>query len=378
MKFFAIVPILFFALAIHGAELETVDGRIEGRIESIAARSIEIHSGGKRRAVPFANIIRATLAPLSSYRSPVLVAFENGERFSARAITLTGTTIKGKSLHFEFTCATDKISYINFSDISESEIENARSPQQDFVFIATSTGKLDQIRGLVASIDDKAVKLDTNRGNFSIDRAKVKAIAFVRLPPGPVVNTPMIFTLRDGSRIYGLLDKAPKGISIVQGERRISLPVESIAKIENLAVGLKRLEDLEFKAERICSWPIFPLKPKCNKSLWGHPLSLGGVKYSRGISVQSGTELTFKINGEYSRFVALAGIDDEVKISGRAAISILANDKIVAEIKLKVGNKSRIDCALVKANILKIRIQDGGDGNLGDHVNILDCVLVKQ
>ena len=378
MKPFGVFSILLFPLALGAATVRTVDGKLEGRLASMTPREVCIEAGEKRITIPLTKIIRANLAPVSANRSPVLIVFSNGDRIRAAAVLLSGTTLKVKSSFFETPFPTGELSLIRFSEIPEAELENARSTQHDVVFLTTPSGKVDRVRGLIASIGEKEVKIETDGGTFAVEKSKVKAIAFVRLPVPAPEKYPLTFTLRDGTRIRGALGTGGKGLELLQGERKIPVPLEALAQIENISLGLTRLEELPFKTVRGRVWPVFPLPPARNKSLWGGVLSLGGRRFERGLSAQSATELTFALEGRYERLVGVAGIDDEVRTSGRVVITVLADSKKAAELELRFGHTAQINAPLKGAKLLTLKIQDGGDGNLGDHVDFVDCVLVKK
>jgi len=378
MKAFGFLSGLLFSVALQAATVVTVDGKLEGKFVSLTGAELVIGAGKKRSAIPLTKIIRAELAPVSANRSPVRVGFSDGGVVRAAAAVLAGTTVKVRSAFFESSFPADELSFISFSDLSGKELENARSARHDVVFLATPSGKLDRIRGLIDSVGEKEIKLETDRGAFAIAKSKVKAIAFVRLAARRRAQHPLLITLRDGTRLRGSLAGAAKGVEIVRGACKIAVGFETIARIENISLGLTRLEEMQFKSTRGRVWPVFPMEPARNKSLWGGVLSLGGRRFERGLSAQSATELTFALDGAYDRFVATAGIDDEVRAPGTAAITVLVDSKKAAELKLRAGSSVQIRAPLARGKLLTIKIQDGGDGNLGDHVDFVDCVLVKK
>jgi uncharacterized protein (DUF1800 family) len=103
----------------------------------------------------------------------------------------------------------------------------------------------------------------------------------------------------------------------------------------------------------------------------GAVLSLGGVKFGKGLGVHARSELRYALAGKYSQFLAEIGVDDEVSNHGSVTFEVWLDgvkaltspvlhgtDKAMS-INIQVGGKTE----------LKLIVLDGGDGLSYDHAD---------
>ena len=123
-----------------------------------------------------------------------------------------------------------------------------------------------------------------------------------------------------------------------------------------------------------------------NASMDGHPLSVGGAVYANGIGVHAESLLVYEVKPEYRRFVAVAGIDDEVTGSP-ASVQF----KVIAEVgddKVQIASSPRLrakqpltkwhfDVAIPeRCTRLRLVVEDAGDGISNDHADWVDAGFV--
>ncbi|WP_286174946.1 NPCBM/NEW2 domain-containing protein [Cytophaga sp. FL35] len=164
--------------------------------------------------------------------------------------------------------------------------------------------------------------------------------------------------------------------------------------------NIAQLEELEiFKGEQTYSAPAM------NESITGQPLSVGGVRFQKGIGVHSTSRIKFKIN-DGKRFTAQIGINDgetdlntqditsipltdgkrlfykvtksskqfvgvegkDGKINrGTAIFSILNNgEEIYNSGLVRSGERTKLVDVPLKRGILELLVSDAGDGESGD------------
>lgn len=125
---------------------------------------------------------------------------------------------------------------------------------------------------------------------------------------------------------------------------------------------------------------------KTNTSMDGHPLTLGATVYAHGMGVHAESLLVYDVKPEYRRFVAIAGVDDEVKDTPSSV-----RFKVIAEIsgqnrQLAVSPRLRglrqpavwhFDVSIPE-NCKRIRlvVDDAGDGINSDHADWVDAGFV--
>ncbi|MBX6354430.1 MAG: beta-galactosidase [Micromonosporaceae bacterium] len=110
----------------------------------------------------------------------------------------------------------------------------------------------------------------------------------------------------------------------------------------------------------------------------GHPITLNGTVYAKGLGVHAIGDVTVYLGGACSRFTAVVGVDDEVGGGGSVTFTVLADGEPVAATPVLTGNSASvpIDADLTGAQQLDLVIGDGGNGNGSDHGDWADAKLV--
>ncbi|HYF48433.1 MAG TPA: NPCBM/NEW2 domain-containing protein [Planctomycetota bacterium] len=111
---------------------------------------------------------------------------------------------------------------------------------------------------------------------------------------------------------------------------------------------------------------------RMDSSVGRHDMQIGTLPIERGIGVHSKSEIEFALNGQPSRFVALAGIDASTKGRGQVIARVLADGKEVWKSQAIAGNDEAqvIGVDLGPAKTLTLVVDYGPDGDdSGDHFN---------
>jgi hypothetical protein len=145
--------------------------------------------------------------------------------------------------------------------------------------------------------------------------------------------------------------------------------------------AVKAVEYPEFCAPDTTKNDSFPWQRDRSTMDGRPPLKLNGRIYHKGIGVHSFSDLTFNIGGEYKKFKATVGIDDDVpgKPGGNVTFEIRGDGKILfAKTTVKSGDKPlaiAVDVSGVKS--LEIIVDFGEGGHQNDHCDIVNAILVK-
>lgn len=118
-------------------------------------------------------------------------------------------------------------------------------------------------------------------------------------------------------------------------------------------------------------------RPQPGKSVIGEPLTLGGVKYERGVGSHAGSELAIKLTGKAKLFRAMVGVDDETKGMGSVVFSILLDGKMAARTAVMRGGDKPvlIGAKLDGAELMVLTVEDAGDNINFDHADWADAVI---
>ncbi len=115
------------------------------------------------------------------------------------------------------------------------------------------------------------------------------------------------------------------------------------------------------------------------KSVDGHPLSIGGTKFDRGVGTHAASEVTVELGGGAQRFEAMVGVDDEpCSGAGSVVFIVLGDGKELARTPvMRLHDAPRAISADLKGiSRLTLLVEDGGDGINYDHADWGDARIV--
>ena len=119
-------------------------------------------------------------------------------------------------------------------------------------------------------------------------------------------------------------------------------------------------------------------RPGKNQTVDGRPLSIGGVKFERGVGTHATSTFRLSLNGQAERFNARVGVDDEVDRNGSVSFEINGDGKVLWESGvMRRGDQPKavsVDLAGVKTLVLSVG--DGGDDINYDHADWADAQIV--
>jgi hypothetical protein len=123
-------------------------------------------------------------------------------------------------------------------------------------------------------------------------------------------------------------------------------------------------------------------------SVDGNPLRVAGTTYADGMGVHADALLVYDVKPEYRRFVAVAGIDDEVKNSvGTMIFKVVAQigdstQELAASPKLNANHqpaKWHFDVAIPDTcTRMRLLVLVGADDNRSDHADWVDAGFMTQ
>ena len=210
------------------------------------------------------------------------------------------------------------------------------------------------------------------------------ALSRARVPKGPYA----VAILTDGTRLTiekpeladGVVSAKMVSGSAVQWklERLAALAIEGTGT----SVRLGDLKPLESKHEPFgrTPWPMV-----VDRSAKGLPIllktALGEEFFDRGLGLHSKTTLTYAIDGKYSRFEAIAGLDARSGRRGEVDLRFSVDgveQSIPGLAKLNFSAAALpISIDIAKAKKLTIIVDYGANGDVQDDVNLADAKLFR-
>ena len=117
--------------------------------------------------------------------------------------------------------------------------------------------------------------------------------------------------------------------------------------------------------------------PRVNKSIQDNPLRIAGTQHERGMGVHARSELVYDLKPEYGRFVAVAGVDDEVNGNPSASIvlRVYADETLLRETGVvRAGQRVVFDLPIPEGTKqLRLGVDDAADDLFFDHADWADA-----
>jgi hypothetical protein len=111
--------------------------------------------------------------------------------------------------------------------------------------------------------------------------------------------------------------------------------------------------------------------PRYDRNFDGGPLQLDGTSYRKGLALHSRTEIVYRVPERFTRFRAIAGIDDAVRPGGKVRLVIRGDDRQLLDVSLSGADAARpIDLDLTGVRRLTIVV------DFGENVITGDCLLL--
>ena len=110
----------------------------------------------------------------------------------------------------------------------------------------------------------------------------------------------------------------------------------------------------------------------------GHPITLDGITYAKGLGVHTNSEIIYNLGKKYSRFVSDLGIDDEVA-SGSVVFQIWADGAKIYDSGIVTRSSAikNVSVSVKGKSELKLVVTGAGDGNTSDHADWAGAYLLN-
>jgi alpha-galactosidase len=113
--------------------------------------------------------------------------------------------------------------------------------------------------------------------------------------------------------------------------------------------------------------------PRMNLSIGDNPLTLGGTVHPRGIGVSANSELEYELRPDYTRFVAVIGVDDAMRRykQGTVVFEVWIDEKCVFTTPvMRPGDYTHVNVAIPSGSkTLRLVSGSTGDGITCDHAD---------
>ena len=117
---------------------------------------------------------------------------------------------------------------------------------------------------------------------------------------------------------------------------------------------------------------------QADHNIVGGALTLGGVTYAKGLGVHATSDVRVNLGGNYSRFVASAGLDDETAGNGSVDFQVWADGVKLYDSGLVTGGQAArsVSVDVTGRQQLQLVVTDGGDNYYWDHSDWAGAMLL--
>ncbi|MCW7941577.1 alpha-galactosidase [Streptomyces hygroscopicus] len=109
----------------------------------------------------------------------------------------------------------------------------------------------------------------------------------------------------------------------------------------------------------------------------GHPITIGGVTYPKGLGAHAPSDISYYTGGACSKLTADVGVDDEKGDKGTVAFEVWADGTKVASTGVLTNAMPArpLTADITGARVIRLVVTDGGDGIDSDHADWADAKL---
>lgn len=242
----------------------------------------------------------------------------------------------------------------------------------------------DRLTGRFLGLDAKSVNFDTGQGEDSLGRSGIIAIGLdPTLIAYPDLDSAFLeFGLNDGSRIGLTSCQLEKG-QITAKTRlgpTIQLPLKELARVQVVGGALDYLDGRS--PERAVYVPYLDHHPESfgRNTTWdGHPLTMGGQPFDRGLGMLPRTLLAYAIQPGDARFQALVGLDDRAGDQASVVFRVLVDRREAFQSPTMTPQSEPIavDVDLEGGQFLILTVEFGDRGDVQDSADWIEARIIR-
>lgn len=374
-------------------QVQTVDARIvTGEITAITKDSVVITVEGKQQTLARRDVSEMVFgkgADAMARLGKSVVVSAVGDHICAETLTLSGGkfSIVSPSLG-RVSMPVGQAAAIYLPSTGSSAAVKRKclemklaAGKQDMLVVAKKGDEWLPVGGILKAITDKNVTFNWKDEDRTTDIGRVRAILLAQVTTRPASRAGTL-VVSDGSRVTFT--------SVTVSAGKLSLTVPSLGAV---VIDRKVIASIRFISERVTN--LTDLKPtavtqygffdkgfayRLNRSVAGGPLRLGRRVYRTGLGLHSYAKLTYKLDGTYTSFVAVVGIDDSVRPNGDARLVFLGDGReLIPKLRLTGRDKPQtVRMKLKGVRDFTIMVGFGADNlDVSDHVNLAAARLIK-
>jgi len=383
----------FLGRAPAAERVETLDLRaVEGNVVAISADKVELLVDGKAQPLPLADVESVAFRECEDLMArPALTVVRTaaGDLLAAEQVSVSDGNLRFTSpVIGPVELPLSAVSWVYLPAPGQTpgavlkraaEVTPPQNKALDMVIVDHGKEWAGVAGVLVAFAGDK-ITFRLGEEDKQIETRLVKAIRLAT--PPATASAAGRLTCTDGSEVlFRSLKLEGEALSLQTGwGRPVHIPRKSAASVAFLSQRATPLSTLG--PAEATEYGFFDTKfpHRMNRAVDGGPIRIGGRAHASGVGMNSFTSLTWKLDGQYKTFVAVAGIDDAVRPLGNATLTFLADGKELGKPLTLTGKDAPQDLRLDLggAKTFTVRVDFGPDNlPVGDHVDLGSARLLK-
>lgn len=377
-------------------DVATLQGQTHaGTLERITATTLTLETETDPVHVPVAELMEvrfpATEKPAEGEKLAAWVALTDGTRLSCTKVT---TTAKAASIEpaglGSLEVPMSAVAHVRFGPpdpkVDEAWDKLCRREATKDLLVIRKNDVLDFLDGQVGSVDETFVKFLLDGAEVPVNRAKVFGVIYARR--AAQASKPFCsVALAGGDTVFvkALTWDGSKLKAALPAGAELDIPVESVRSLDFSLGKIRYLSQMDPRDEEHVPFfgapdvPIF--RYRRDKTIEGKPLKLGGKAYDRGLWIHSKTRLQYRIGGEYRRFQAVMGIDQEVAHGEGAVRVVISGDgRKLLETDVRAADPPQpLDLDVTGVRDLEILVDfiDEKDAGIADWLDLADARIIK-
>lgn len=385
------------ALTVQAADVSTVDGEsVTGDIVALDAGTLTVEVDGASKEVPLESVLQVRLP--KSGESPGLdegdlrLDLHHGGHLNCRQIVMEDRTVVADSVVAgKLRIPLSAVVAVRFRPadpaVDDKWTELIQSDPDRDLLVVRNGDVLDRLDGTISSLDPQTLTFLVGDQRVPIDRSKPKLFGVVTGRSATTAVTPIgELQFRNGDRLpISTLSLDGDALRVDANGVEATVRLNAIEAIDFGRGKVKYLSDLEprtldhtpyFGPSAIDS--VFDVLEDHSDAGRDVPIRIDRQAFRRGLVIHSRTTLKYRLNGEYQRFVAVAGIEQLVRPLGDLDLVITADGKELFRRNLKGTDAAvPLDLDVTGARELTIFVDFAGDSDISDHLALGDARLIK-
>ena len=377
--------------------------KLTGTLVGLDKDSLTLRTTGGEKVLAVEALIDLRWEPARDEALPPgQVYLIDGSVLRFASLTSEGRDVRvGSPIYGELTISLSQVRAIRFGKQSDagdawvSMLQRNRSKDLLVLPKKKKAGELDPTTGVVGKIGVESLAFVLGGDEIPVKRTRVYGVIYARKPVAP---TGGFVVEASGDRIAASDVKwnAADSVLEVQAAGGMSIPVRSqyLNRIDCSGGKIRYLDEMKPVFHDFAS--VLPdelykkiFRYRVNETMDGQPLRLGGKTYARGLWIHSKTTLRYALDGQYSRFETIAGIDDDIsrRDKTKARLTIKADQRVLFDEDVWITDKPRpLKLDITDAQTLEIVVgfgEQSDDGSpplhaaLQDWVDLADAKVLK-